>query len=159
MHLNVRFFAARRAGRTGGWFGGGMDLTPYYGFEEDVRAFAPRDRERSRRSATTLYPRFKRWCDEYFFLKHRDEPRGIGGVFFDDLAEGGFAACFALMRAVGDASCRPTCRSSSAAGTLPYGERERAFQSTAAAATSSSTWSTTAARCSACSRAAAPRAS
>ena len=104
VHMNVRMLAATPAGgEPVVWFGGGMDLTPYYGFEEDARHFHVVNRDALAPFGADKYPRFKRWCDEYFFLKHRDEPRGIGGVFFDDHAEGGFDTSFALMRAVGDA--------------------------------------------------------
>jgi coproporphyrinogen III oxidase len=102
-HANVRFFMAEKPGADAvWWFGGGFDLTPYYGRHEDAVHW-----HRTARSACTpfgagVYPRFKRWCDEYFYLKHRDEPRGIGGLFFDDLSEWGFARTFAFMRSVGD---------------------------------------------------------
>jgi len=124
VHLNVRFFAAGDMW----WFGGGMDLTPYYGFEEDARHFHATCKRALDPYGADRYPRYKKACDEYFFLKHRDEPRGIGGIFFDDLAEPGFEACFALVQSVGDHFIP-------AYGTLlerrrrePYGERERAFQ-------------------------------
>ena len=129
VHMNVRMLAAMPEGSAPVvWFGGGMDLTPYYGFEEDARHFHVVNRDALAPFGADVYPRFKRWCDEYFFLKHRDEPRGIGGVFFDDLAEGGFDSSFALMRAVGDAflpAYLPIVRRRR--GTA-YGERERDFQ-------------------------------
>ena len=129
--MNVRFFVARRRGRatTVWWFGGGMDLTPYYGFEEDAVHFHRTAAMRSQPFGADAHARFKKWCDEYFFLKHRNEPRGIGGIFFDDLNERGFDT---LLRA--DAQRRrsfprrlradPAC----AARTCRIGERERDFQ-------------------------------
>ena len=129
VHMNVRMFAALPAGRGPvGWFGGGMDLTPYYGFEEDAAHFHRSNRDALAPFGADKYPRFKQWCDEYFFLKHRGEPRGIGGVFFDDFAELGFDGSFAMMRAVGDAfigAYRPIVQRRRA---LPFGERERDFQ-------------------------------
>ena len=121
VHLNVRCFAVGEQW----WFGGGMDLTPYYGFEEDARHF-----HATCRSAVgnMLHPRFKRWCDEYFYLKHRDEPRGVGGIFFDDLNEPDFDSCFSLVRSVGDhflTAYGPIIEKRRALG---YGEREREFQ-------------------------------
>ena len=128
-HMNVRMFAALPAGREPVvWFGGGMDLTPYYGFEEDASHFHRTCRETLAPFGDQLYPRFKRWCDEYFFLKHRKEPRGVGGVFYDDFAELGFEGSFAMTRAVGDAfvdAYLPIVRRRRA---MPYGERERDFQ-------------------------------
>lgn len=104
VHLNVRLFAAIKAGEPAiWWFGGGMDLTPYYGFEEDARHFHEVCRDALVPFGPTHYPRFKRWCDSYFFLKHRNEPRGIGGIFFDDLSAPDFPTCFGLTRSVGDA--------------------------------------------------------
>ena len=103
VHLNVRMFAAKKDGAEPvWWFGGGMDLTPYYGFEEDAVHFHRTCREALAPFGEALYPRYKRWCDEYFYLKHRKEPRGVGGIFFDDVTEGGFERCFALTRAVGE---------------------------------------------------------
>jgi len=129
VHMNVRMLAALPPGRDPVvWFGGGMDLTPYYGFEEDAVHFHLAARDALKPFGADKYPRFKRWCDEYFFLKHRNEPRGIGGIFFDDFSEGGFANGFALMRAVGDAfvgAYRPIVQRRRH---LPYGERERDFQ-------------------------------
>ncbi|MGH8458799.1 MAG: coproporphyrinogen III oxidase, partial [Nevskiales bacterium] len=102
-HLNVRCFLAEKAGAAPlWWFGGGFDLTPYYGYEEDARHWHATARAACAAYAADAYPRFKHACDEYFYLPHRREPRGIGGIFFDDLAEGGFDRCFAFMRSVGD---------------------------------------------------------
>ena len=129
VHLNVRMFAALPEGKLPVvWFGGGMDLTPYYGVEADAQHF-----HRSCRDALTpfgpdLHPRFKQWCDEYFFLKHRNEPRGIGGVFFDDFAELGFDRSFAMMRAVGDAFLPAYLPIVERRRDTAYGERERDFQ-------------------------------
>jgi nicotinic acid mononucleotide adenylyltransferase len=110
------------------WFGGGMDLTPYYGFEEDARHFHVVNRDALAPFGADKYPRFKRWCDEYFFLKHRDEPRGIGGVFFDDHSEDGFETSFALLRAVGDAFLPAYLPIVRRRRDTAHGERERAFQ-------------------------------
>ncbi|MGZ5184859.1 MAG: oxygen-dependent coproporphyrinogen oxidase [Caldimonas sp.] len=129
VHMNVRTLAATPAGGAPVlWFGGGMDLTPYYGFEEDARHFHVVNRDALAPFGADKYPRFKRWCDEYFFLKHRNEPRGIGGVFFDDFSEGGFDAAFAMTRAVGDAFLAAYLPIVRRRRDLPWGERERAFQ-------------------------------
>jgi coproporphyrinogen III oxidase len=129
VHMNVRMFAALPSGREPVvWFGGGMDLTPYYGFEEDARHFHRVNRDALAPFGDDKYPRFKQWCDEYFFLKHRNEPRGIGGVFFDDFAEGGFEPSFALMRSVGDAFIAAYLPIVQRRKGLAYGERERDFQ-------------------------------
>ena len=129
VHMNVRMLAATPAGGAPVvWFGGGMDLTPYYGFEDDARHFHCVNRDALLPFGADTYPRFKRWCDEYFFLKHRNEPRGIGGVFFDDHAEGGFEPSFALMRAVGDAFLPAYLPIVRRRRDTPHGERERAFQ-------------------------------
>jgi coproporphyrinogen III oxidase len=129
VHMNVRMLAAhKQGGETVAWFGGGMDLTPYYGFEDDATHFHATCRDALAPYGRELYPRFKQWCDEYFFLKHRNEPRGVGGVFFDDFAELGFDGGFAMTRAVGDAflaAYLPILRRRRA---TPYGEREREFQ-------------------------------
>ena len=102
-HMNVRFFLAEKEGHEPvWWFGGGFDLTPYYGFEEDAVHFHRTAREACEPFGPEVYPRYKNWCDEYFFLRHRNEPRGIGGLFFDDLHEGGFDRSFAFLRSVGD---------------------------------------------------------
>lgn len=104
VHMNVRMLAAfPKDGEPVYWFGGGMDLTPFYGYEEDAVHFHTVCRDSLAPFGADKYPRFKAWCDDYFFLKHRGEPRGIGGVFFDDYFEGGFEQSFALLRSVGDA--------------------------------------------------------
>ena len=101
-HANVRFFVAEKAGTDPvWWFGGGFDLTPYYGFREDAVHWHRLAKEACTPFGDNVYPRYKQWCDEYFFLKHRNEPRGIGGLFFDDLNEGGFEKCCSLMISIG----------------------------------------------------------
>jgi len=129
VHMNVRFFVAQKENADAvWWFGGGMDLTPYYGFEEDARHFHGTCRDALATFGADYYPRFKRWCDEYFYIRHRREPRGIGGIFFDDLNQGGFDHCFALTRSVGDhflPAYEPILQRRE---TLSYGERERDFQ-------------------------------
>lgn len=129
VHMNVRMLAAfPTQGEPVVWFGGGMDLTPYYPFEEDARHFHRTCADALAPHGEQLYARFKPWCDEYFYLKHRKEARGIGGIFFDDFNEGGFERGFALIRAVGDAfvpAYRPIVQRRRA---LAYGERERDFQ-------------------------------
>ena len=124
-HCNVRFFAAE----TGElepvwWFGGGFDLTPYYGFEEDARHWHATAQD----AAGEAYPFFKKWCDEYFFLPHRQEPRGIGGLFFDDWTVGGFHKAFETVRNVGDHFLPAYLPIVQARKDTPYGEREREFQ-------------------------------
>jgi coproporphyrinogen III oxidase len=129
VHMNVRLFVAQKEGADPvWWFGGGMDLTPYYGFEEDAVHFHRTCRDALAALGADYHPRFKRWCDEYFFLKHRREPRGIGGIFFDDLSDGGFDHCFALTRSVGDHFLPAYEPIVDRRRTLPYGERERDFQ-------------------------------
>ena len=129
VHMNVRMFAARGNGAEGlWWFGGGMDLTPYYGFEEDAVHFHQSCRAALSPFGSDCYPRFKRWCDEYFFLRHRNEPRGVGGIFFDDLNDGGFERCFALTRSVGDHFLLAYEPILERRKNTPYGERERDFQ-------------------------------
>ncbi|TMG99720.1 MAG: oxygen-dependent coproporphyrinogen oxidase [Betaproteobacteria bacterium] len=131
VHLNVRCFAAWGSisdAEAVWWFGGGMDLTPYYGYAEDAMHFHRVCRAALVPFGDDLYPKYKRWCDDYFFLKHRGEPRGIGGIFFDDVAHGGFERCFALTQSVGDhfvAAYEPILRRRK---DLPYGEHERDFQ-------------------------------
>ncbi|WP_198937838.1 oxygen-dependent coproporphyrinogen oxidase [Pelomonas sp. KK5] len=129
VHMNVRMFAAMPAdAEPVVWFGGGMDLTPYYGFERDAQHFHRTCRAALQPHGEALYPRFKQWCDEYFYLKHRDEPRGIGGIFFDDHHEGGFDASFAMLRSVGDAFLPAYMPIVERRSVLAYGERERDFQ-------------------------------
>ncbi len=129
VHMNVRMFAALpEGGEPVVWFGGGMDLTPYYGFEEDAAHFHRANHDALAPFGAGLYPRFKAWCDEYFFLKHRQEPRGVGGVFFDDFSEGGFEGGFAVTRAVGDAFLGAYLPILQRRKDTPYGERERDFQ-------------------------------
>ena len=127
VHLNVRYFSTREENPVW-WFGGGMDLTPYYGFEEDARHFHATCRKALDACGLEYYPRFKRWCDEYFRLKHRDEPRGIGGIFFDDLAEGGFERCFSLVQSVGDHFLTAYVPIIERRNGIAFGERERSFQ-------------------------------
>ena len=130
VHMNVRMLAAGHAGQPPvTWFGGGMDLTPYYGFEEDAAHFHRTNRDALAPFGEDKYPRFKQWCDEYFFLKHRNEPRGIGGVFYDDFSELGFDGSFAMTRAVGDALLTAYLPIVQRRQALPFGEREREFQS------------------------------
>lgn len=130
VHLNVRLFIASRDGAMRAfWFGGGMDLTPYYGFSEDAIAFHRHCRDALEPFGPLLYPRFKRWCDDYFFLKHRQEPRGIGGIFYDDFSELGFERGFEMMRSVGDAFLGAYVPIVERRCDTPYTERERDFQS------------------------------
>jgi coproporphyrinogen III oxidase len=129
VHMNVRMLAAMPAGGAPVvWFGGGMDLTPYYGFAEDAIHFHRTCRAALAPFGADTHARFKRWCDEYFFLKHRGEARGVGGIFFDDFAEGGFANGFALIRAVGDAFLAAYLPIVQRRRDLPFGTRERDFQ-------------------------------
>ena len=130
VHMNVRFFAARADEQSDiFWFGGGMDLTPYYGFEDDARHFHATCKRALEPFGADKYPRFKKWCDEYFYLKHRDEPRGVGGVFFDDFHELGFEQSFALQRTIGDAFLEAYLPIVERRRNTAYGEREREFQS------------------------------
>lgn len=128
-HANVRFFIAEKPGEPPvWWFGGGFDLTPYYGFEEDCVHWHQVAKAACDPFGETVYPRYKQWCDEYFYLKHRDEPRGIGGLFFDDLNTPDFESSFALMRSVGDAyieAYRPIVEKRR---DLPWTDQQRDFQ-------------------------------
>lgn len=128
-HANVRFFIAEKPGAEPvWWFGGGYDLTPYYGNDDDCRHWHHTAKDALDPHGENLYPFFKKWCDDYFYLKHRDEPRGVGGLFFDDFNELGFERSFAVMRAVGD-SYLPAYRPILARRKdTDYGERERRFQ-------------------------------
>ncbi len=128
-HANVRFFIAEKAGEEPvWWFGGGFDLTPYYGFEEDCVHWHRTARAACEPFGEEVYPRFKRWCDDYFFIRHRNEPRGVGGLFFDDLNEWGFAQSFAFMKSVGDHYLPAYLPIVQRRKDTPYGERERDFQ-------------------------------
>ena len=128
-HANVRFFVAEKPGQEPvWWFGGGYDLTPYYGFDEDCVHWHRSAFEACAPFGADVYERYKKWCDEYFHLQHRGEPRGVGGLFYDDLNAWDFETCFAFMRAVGDsylAAYRPILARRKH---TPYGERERQFQ-------------------------------
>jgi coproporphyrinogen III oxidase len=129
VHMNVRLFSATTAeGQKVAWVGGGMDLTPYYGFEEDAVHFHRTCRDALTPYGADLYPRFKTWCDEYFCLKHRDEQRGIGGIFFDDFSELGTAQSFAMLQRVGDSFLPAYLPIVEKRMNTPYGERERAHQ-------------------------------
>lgn len=128
-HANVRFFVAEKDGEDPvWWFGGGFDLTPYYGFEEDVMHWHQTARDACEPFGNEIYPEFKTWCDDYFYLKHRDEPRGVGGLFFDDLNRFDFDTSFALMRSVGDAYVPAYQPILARRKDHDYGERERQFQ-------------------------------
>lgn len=129
-HANVRFFLApSSAGEPPvWWFGGGFDLTPYYPFVEDAVDWHRAARSACEPFGSEVYPHFKRWCDEYFTLPHRQEQRGVGGLFFDDLNEGGFERCFGLMKSVGDHFLPAYRRIAERRRELPYGDRERQFQ-------------------------------
>src|SRR5690606_34075101 len=128
-HANVRFFIAEKEGEEPvWWFGGGFDLTPYYGFDEDCVHWHRVARDACAPFGADVYPRYKEWCDRYFHIKHRNEPRGVGGLFFDDLNQWDFDTSFAFMRAVGDAylgASPPIARKRK--GTA-FGEPERASQ-------------------------------
>ena len=129
VHMNVRCFVAEQDGVAPvWWFGGGMDLTPYYGYAEDARHFHRACRDALAPFGAERYPRYKKWCDDYFHLKHRGEPRGIGGVFYDDLSEPDFDTCFALTRSVGDGFLAAYLPILERRKDLPYGARARAFQ-------------------------------
>jgi coproporphyrinogen III oxidase len=134
-HMNVRFFVAEKSGEAPvWWFGGGMDLTPYYGFEEDAAHFHRNCRDTLAPFGTDVHARYKKWCDDYFFLKHRNEARGVGGIFFDDLSEGGnggetpFQRCFTLTQAVGNSFTNAYLPLIARRRDIAYGERERDFQ-------------------------------
>ncbi len=128
-HMNVRYFQTRDDGREPvWWFGGGFDLTPYYVDEGDARHWHRTAADACAPFGDELYPAYKKWCDEYFFLKHRGETRGLGGLFFDDVNDGGFERCFAFQRAVGDAFMAAYAPIVAARRETPYGDRQRQFQ-------------------------------
>ena len=128
-HANVRFFVAEKAGEEPiWWFGGGFDLTPYYGFEEDCRHWHQIAKQACDPYGPERYDEYKKWCDEYFYLKHRGEPRGIGGLFFDDLNEPDFEQAFGFMRSVGDHYLPAYTPIVERHKNDAYGEREKKFQ-------------------------------
>lgn len=128
-HANVRMFVAEKEGEEPiWWFGGGYDLTPYYGFEEDCVEWHRTAKSACEPFGEELYPKYKRWCDDYFYLPHRQEPRGVGGLFYDDLNEGGFERCFDFMRSVGDSYMRAYRPIVERRRDMAYGERERNWQ-------------------------------
>jgi coproporphyrinogen III oxidase len=128
-HANVRYFEASKEGvEPVWWFGGGFDLTPFYPVDEDVRHWHTVARELCAPFGTDVYPRCKQWCDEYFYLRHRDETRGVGGLFYDDLNEGGFERCFAFSQAVGLGFLDAYLPIVERRKATPFGEREREFQ-------------------------------
>ncbi|EQB2603577.1 oxygen-dependent coproporphyrinogen oxidase [Aeromonas salmonicida] len=128
-HANVRFFIAEKEGEEPiWWFGGGFDLTPFYPFAEDVQHWHRVSRDLCQPFGEDIYPEFKSWCDRYFFLKHRNETRGVGGLFFDDLNRWPFADCFAFMQAVGRGYLDAYLPIIERRKAQPYGEREREFQ-------------------------------
>lgn len=129
VHLNVRCFIAQAEGKEPvWWFGGGMDLTPYYGDESDCKHFHQTCKNALDPYNPELHPRFKKWCDEYFYLKHRDEPRGIGGIFYDDFSELGFEKSFEMTRSVGDAFLEAYLPIVKKHQNDPYTESQREFQ-------------------------------
>ena len=128
-HANVRCFVAEKEGHEPvWWFGGGYDLTPYYPFEEDCRFWHQTAKAACDPFGEEVYADYKAWCDRYFFLPHRNEPRGVGGLFFDDLNEGGFEHCFGLLRSVGDSYIEAYEPIVAKRKDTPFGEREREFQ-------------------------------
>ncbi|MDR3501378.1 MAG: oxygen-dependent coproporphyrinogen oxidase [Legionella sp.] len=128
-HANVRFFIAEKEGSAPiWWFGGGFDLTPYYGFEEDCRHWHQIALNACQPFGEDIYPRFKKWCDEYFFIKHRNEARGIGGLFFDDYNEVNFEHSFALMQSIGDHYIKAYAPIVSLRKEHPFGAQEKTFQ-------------------------------
>ena len=128
-HCNVRFLIARPSGGPEvWWFGGGFDLTPYYAYDEDVLHWHRCARDACQPFGTDVYEKYKAWCDRYFFLPHRNETRGVGGLFFDDLNEGGFSRCFAFQRSIGDHFLPAFLPILERRRDLPYGDRERQFQ-------------------------------
>ncbi len=128
-HANVRFFLAEKDGAEPvWWFGGGFDLTPYYGFEEDCQLWHQTAFRACQPFGQTIYPKFKQWCDDYFFIKHRNEARGIGGLFFDDYNEISFEHSFALMQSIGDHYIEAYAPIVARRKSHPFGQREKVFQ-------------------------------
>ena len=128
-HANVRFFVAEKPGETPvWWFGGGYDLTPYYGNTDDCQHWHQIAKEACQPFGEDVYPRLKKWCDDYFFLKHRNEPRGVGGLFFDDLNQYGFDDSFGLMSSIGNSFLDAYLPIVQRRKLIPWGDREREFQ-------------------------------
>jgi len=128
-HANVRLFIAEKENEpTIWWFGGGFDLTPFYPFEEDVIEWHQTAKSACDPFGDAVYPEYKKWCDDYFYLKHRNETRGVGGLFFDDLNEWGFESCFGFMQSVGDSYIQAYLPIVQRRKSTPFGERERNFQ-------------------------------
>jgi coproporphyrinogen III oxidase len=128
-HANIRFFIATKEGADPvWWFGGGFDLTPYYGYDEDCVHWHSTARDACERFGEDVYPRYKKWCDDYFYIKHRNEQRGIGGLFFDDLNEGGFEQCFGFMQSVGNHYLKAYLPIVKRRKDTPYSEAEKDFQ-------------------------------
>jgi coproporphyrinogen III oxidase len=128
-HANVRFFIAEKSGQKPvWWFGGGFDLTPFYGFEEDVVHWHKTAKKACQPFGEDVYRKYKKWCDEYFYLQHRNEPRGVGGIFFDDLNDDDFNRCFTFMKSVGDHYTEAYLPIVDRRKDTQYGERERNFQ-------------------------------
>jgi coproporphyrinogen III oxidase len=128
-HLNVRYFEARKPDTDPvWWFGGGFDLTPFYPFDEDIAHWHAVARDLCTPFGDDVYAKYKKWCDEYFFLKHRNETRGVGGLFFDDLNAGGFERCFAFQQAVGNGFLDAYLPIVENRKNIPFGERAREFQ-------------------------------
>ena len=129
VHLNVRFFVAEKPEKeTIWWFGGGFDLTPFYGFDEDAVHWHMTAKKACLPFGEKVYSKYKKWCDDYFYLEHRDEQRGIGGLFFDDLNEGGFDRCFEFTKSIGDHFTEAYLPIVIKRKDTPYGEKERDFQ-------------------------------
>jgi coproporphyrinogen III oxidase len=128
-HSNVRFFVAEEPGKEPiWWFGGGFDLTPFYGFDEDAVHWHKTAKKACLPFGKKVYSKYKNWCDDYFYLEHRDEQRGIGGLFFDDLNKGGFDSCFEFMKSVGDHFSEAYLPIVIKRKDIPYGKKERSFQ-------------------------------
>ncbi|RUM77469.1 MAG: oxygen-dependent coproporphyrinogen oxidase [Candidatus Thioglobus sp.] len=128
-HANVRFFIAEKEGEDPiWWFGGGFDLTPYYGFDEDCILWHQMAKDACDPFGEEVYPKYKKWCDDYFYMKHRDEQRGVGGLFFDDLNEGGFDQCFAFMQSVGNSYIKAYRPIVERRKDTPFTDHERQFQ-------------------------------
>ncbi|WP_339675511.1 oxygen-dependent coproporphyrinogen oxidase [uncultured Zhongshania sp.] len=128
-HANVRFFVAEKPGEEPvWWFGGGYDLTPYYGFEDDCRHWHQVAKNACEPFGAEVYPKYKKWCDDYFYMGHRDEARGVGGLFFDDLNEGGFERCFEFMQAVGNSYTEAYIPIVERRKTMTWEDRQRQFQ-------------------------------